>query len=205
VDNLTVYREADGATFPRFAPHRFSRLAKLDLASFIDGNRSFLGDGEALGYLKPLFKAEFLRQHALQYNSELRIGEDYMLLCEALANGAYCGVVSTAGYIYTVREGSISHRLSLADLECIAVADKRFITHYKLRPMELSAQKRREYRLNEAFVFTRLVDAIKRHDVRGAVMAMKECPLAVRHLWRPVWARMYRFRKSAKSPDSHHA
>jgi succinoglycan biosynthesis protein ExoO len=192
VDNLDVCREADGARYPMFPPAMFSRLATLDLLSFIDGNQSFLGGGISLGYLKPVFSAAFLRQHALAYDPELGIGEDYMLMCEALAQGARCAVENTAGYLYTARAGSTSHRLTPADMERIAAADKKFCARYALDAVAAKAQKRREFGIKEAYAFTQLVEAIKRRDARSALKIIAARPTAAWHLWRPAWARIAR-------------
>jgi len=194
VDNINIYREADQSTYPMFAPHQFSRFSVLTLANFIDGNHCFLG-GSALGYLKPIFKTEFLRKHELRYDPALRIGEDYLLMCEALASGGRCAVVGTPGYLYTVRAGSISHRLTLADLERIADGDKKFLAHHKLDLAAARAQKRRNYAVREARAFIKLVDAIKARDLKACANAIAEYPPAALHLWRPVWVRMKRLFK----------
>lgn len=192
VDNLTAFREEDGATYPMFDPPRFARLMTLDLARFIDGNRSLFDGGEALGYLKPLFKTEFLRRHNLRYEPDIRIGEDYLLMCGALASGARCGVVGNAGYLYTMRKGSISHRLALADVERMQGGDRRFLAHHKLGPMAALAQKRRDRALIDAAAYIQLVDAIKARDFRAALRITTQNPLAARHLWEPVWVRVKR-------------
>jgi succinoglycan biosynthesis protein ExoO len=197
VDNLTVFREEDGTTYPMFNPPHFARLMTLDLAHFIDGNRSLFGGAEALGYLKPLFKTEFLRRHNLRYEPDIRIGEDYLLMCEALAYGARCGVVGNAGYLYTVRKGSISHRLTLADVERMQAGDRRFLARHKLGPMAALAQKRRDRALKEAADYIRLVDAIKARNFREALRIATRYPLAARHLWEPVWVRVKRLFKKA--------
>jgi succinoglycan biosynthesis protein ExoO len=198
VDNLAAYREADGAEYPMFNPVRFARLGVLDLAHFIDGNRFFLGNGEALGYVKPIFAASFLKQRNLRYDHDLRIGEDYLLLCEALANGARCIVEPQAGYRYTVRKGSISHRLTPADVERIADGDRTFLARHSLGPAAAQAQKRREYGLKEALAYTRLLDALKQRSVREAFRAVRQCPPAARHLWQPVRVRVRRLFRGGK-------
>lgn len=192
VDNLEVFREADSAHYPMFAPADFTRLGMLDLRTFIAGNCSFLGGGIAYGYLKPMFSTAFLRQYELSYDREIRIGEDYMLLAEALAHGARCVVEPSLGYAYTVRAGSISHRLSLADVTRIANGDKKFIARYRLDGATARAQAQREHALKEAFAYTNLLNALKQRDVRSAMAAIGSCPKATRHLWRPLWLRIKR-------------
>lgn len=196
VDNITVRREADGREFLMFPPSRLSRFPVLTLADFIAGNQSFLG-GYCFGYLKPIFSARFLRENALAYHPEIRIGEDYMLMAEALACGAVCVTESSAGYAYTARAGSTSHRLNLADVNRIAAADHAFTARHRLDADAARAQRSRERHLQQAYRFTLLVDALKRRDLKTSLQIVKASPYAALPLWRPVYARLQRLRRYA--------
>jgi succinoglycan biosynthesis protein ExoU len=96
----------------------------LDLATFVGGNISHRKRlrGE-LGFLKPIIRREFLRKHALRYDEELRLGEDYALYTKALIAGARFCVVGARGYVATQRQGSISAQHSADDLERMARFD----------------------------------------------------------------------------------
>jgi succinoglycan biosynthesis protein ExoO len=190
VDNLRAIRESDNTEKPMFNPARFARMKQLDLARFIKGNQCFLGGGEALGYLKPILSASFLRKHSLRYDPDIHIGEDYMMMAQALACGAVCVVDPHQGYNYTVRTGSISHRLSLDNIDRIAKADKKLLANVSLDPKAAAAQKNRTYRLNEARDFTFLVDDIKNRNLASTFKVVLSRPTVLRHLWRPVWARI---------------
>jgi len=199
VDNLTVHREADGAEYPMYQPAWFSRIGMLDLAAFITGNSSFLG-GISLGYLKPLISTPFIRSHKLAYDPAIRIGEDYILLCDALAEGARCVVEPTAGYLYSVRKGSISHRLSLEDVKRISDGDKRFLARHMLSTTAVRAQKVRERGLKEVNAFIQLVEAIKRRDMSAALRIIAKHPSVPLHLWEAVWIRAKRlFKRNRQS------
>jgi succinoglycan biosynthesis protein ExoO len=191
VDNLMVFRECDGAIFPMFSPAKFQRTTVIDLAAFIRGNQNFFC-GYSLGYLKPVFSAEFLRRHNLAYDSSLRIGEDYLFMCDVLAKGAVCAVDHAAGYAYTVRRGSVSHRLRLEDIDRIRTGNKKFISRHKLEPAAAKAQLCRERGLQEIYAFTLLVEAIKQKNLGGVFKAFRLSPLAAINLWRPLWARMFK-------------
>ena len=193
VDNLTIRREADGVCRPMYSPAALGD-SPLTLAAFINGNTEFLG-GTSLGYLKPVFSAAFLRRHGLAYDPAVMIGEDYLLLAGALACGAVCAIEPTAGYLYTVRAGSISHRLALADIARIAAGDRRFVARYRLDPAAQRAQIRRTAKLADAAAFTQLVDALKARDIKRAVKAVLNRPLALLPLWQPVRARLPRLRR----------
>lgn len=193
VDNINVYREEDGKTFQMFPKSWFSGLDIIALADFIDGNKSFFGGGYPLGYLKPVFLKEFLFSRCLFYDPDIRIGEDYMLFAGLLANGALCVVEQSAGYVYTVRSGSISHRLSLDDIKRIYAGDKKFTSRYVLDAESAKAQKRREASLDEIYRFTLLVNALKRLDIVAVLKVILLYPLAARHLWRPFYARTEKY------------
>ncbi len=188
VDNLSVYRESDGVIFPMFTPARLARLPLLGLADFIAGNQSFTG-GYALGYMKPLISAEFLHGNKLRYQEDLRIGEDYFLLAQALVAGARCIIDPTEGYLYTARAGSASHRLTGADILKIIANDTRLLSLHKLPLAAAKAQRKRQINLKEAYAYAYLVDAIKSRNLPSALRAAAASPRAIRHLWRPVWVR----------------
>ncbi|HEU5047105.1 MAG TPA: glycosyltransferase family 2 protein [Rickettsiales bacterium] len=191
VDNIVVQREQDGREFLMFPTERFTKMPYITLADFIAGNQSFLG-GYCLGYLKPIFSAHFLQRMQLAYRPEIRIGEDYMLMAEALANQAVCVTEPTAGYAYTARAGSTSHRLRLEDVNRIATADRLFLTHHTLDPRAAAAQQRRERHLQQAYRFTQLVDALKCRDLKAALKIVLSSPQAAWPLWRPACVRIQR-------------
>jgi len=194
VDNLEVRRESDKVCFPMFKPEKFARMEMLDLATFIRGN-IFLLRRWTLGYLKPIFSAQFLRHHQLGYDPYLHIGEDYNLLATALACGARCAVEATCGYFYTVRSGSMSYRLSIPEIirminGDMINGDKKFLTKYPLVSAARRAQKWRSLSLNEALAYLQLVDALKQKDVAKAFKICGSRPTATLHLWRPIWVRI---------------
>jgi succinoglycan biosynthesis protein ExoO len=200
VDNLVARRVTDKAEYPMFPPASFSRIGVLTLERFTSVKRFFPGGRTSLGYLKPVFRAEFLRQHGLCYDPALRIGEDYLLMCEALASGPRCAVEPEAGYLYTVlRAGSLTSRLTLADVDRMAEGDKKFLARYKLSPAAARMQRRQEYDLKEYYAYAKLADALKRRDVKGALKAAVDRPLITRHLWQPARRRAERLFKNFRA------
>ena len=98
-----------------------SRL--MSLADFIEGNipRPGISRGE-LGFLKPVIRREMLVGTALDYDETLRLGEDFILYCEALAAGARFRLVGQCGYVAVERAHSLSGRHRTADLAALATA-----------------------------------------------------------------------------------
>ncbi|NCP24910.1 MAG: glycosyltransferase family 2 protein [Erythrobacter sp.] len=94
-----------------------SQAMELDFTSFVDGNIPRHGKprGE-LGFLKPVMRREFLVRHDLDYAEDCRLGEDFLLYCEALAKGARYRVIANCGYAALVRENSLSGLHSVNDL-----------------------------------------------------------------------------------------
>ena len=94
-----------------------SEAMELDFATFVEGNIPEHGKprGE-LGFLKPVMRREFLVRHDLDYAEDCRLGEDFLLYCEALAKGARYRVIANCGYGALVRENSLSGMHSVNDL-----------------------------------------------------------------------------------------
>jgi len=191
VDNLNVYHEDSKSISLMFTSPEFQSPTLIDLAHFIRGNQMFLG-GYTLGYLKPLFRSAFLESHNLSYSTDIRIGEDYLLMAECLAKGAKCITCPQAGYRYTVRADSISHRLNQDAVSRIENADKYFISKYSLAGEALRAQTKRTDKLKLAFAFTELVEAIKGKRIADIVRILARQPTCIFYLWRPVAARLQR-------------
>lgn len=163
VDNLMIHREVDQKESLMFPEKSLASIDKLNLPTFLLEKVS--GTNYVLGYVKPIIQLSFLRKYNISYETELRVGEDYIFLAEALASGAVCAVEPAAGYSYTVRTGSISHRLSLADIERILVADNKFNDKYKLDQASLKAQKKRRLNFKKEYYFLMQVNALKKKNI----------------------------------------
>ncbi|MFZ4542145.1 MAG: glycosyltransferase family 2 protein [Rickettsiales bacterium] len=194
VDNQLVMKEVDGGTSLMFPD--LAALTEMSAADFIKGNDDYIGPVWGYGYMKPLFRADFLREHGLAYRETISIGEDFILMLEALASGARCVVDVEAGYGYTVRADSISSKLTPEAVARIQKEDAWFFDKYKLDSKSLAAQRVRARNLVEAYQFNRLVGAIKGRNVVEALKVSVTSPRVLRHLMVPVGmrvARAYRF------------
>jgi succinoglycan biosynthesis protein ExoO len=60
-----------------------------------------------LGWMQPVIRRDFLRQHAITWRP-IRHGEDMLFLMEVLLAGARAELLGTPGYLYTQRRGSRS-------------------------------------------------------------------------------------------------
>lgn len=107
-----VRLDADGLPVSRAlpqgpAPYSFA----LDPAAYCDDNVPMAGRF-GTGYLKPIVSARFVAAHGLAYDPAVRIGEDFLFWLEALLAGGRYVVSSQAGYLYSARPGSLSHRIA---------------------------------------------------------------------------------------------
>ena len=66
----------------------------------------------SLGYLKPVFRRSFVKQHHIRYDEGLRTGEDLLYLLSVLTHGGKVMCVDAPLYVYTMQVGSASGKLS---------------------------------------------------------------------------------------------
>jgi len=86
VDNLDVVY-TDGRPMETMFPEEFlEERPVLTLEDFISSNILFRSTFN-FGYMKPMFRRDFLNNEALRFREDIRIGEDYILLASALAAG----------------------------------------------------------------------------------------------------------------------
>ncbi len=108
------------------------------------------------GYLKPMFRREFLEREGLRYRTEYRVGEDFYLYAECLCRSASFYGIDYAGYIYRRRETSLT-RSGGWPLRNLAEMSGAILDEYgpKLTPAARSALERRRRALDR---YARLAD-----------------------------------------------
>lgn len=177
-DDLLLFYE-DG-TAPRLmlgddAEQSFVVSTERWLLAGVDGS-------PALGYLKPLIFAERLK--TLRYDESLRIGEDFDLVLRLLLQGAKLLVVPEPFYLYRRHSGSISHRLSVADMEAMVARQEELAqAHAPLEAGLAAAFKRRLDTLKQGLGYERLVASIKSRRVGSALSQIVRDPAHLGRLW----------------------
>ncbi|NWJ24244.1 glycosyltransferase family 2 protein [Rhizobium sp. RM] len=199
VDNLDVVYLDDRPMDTMFPEDMLENMPVLTLEQFIGSNVLFRTTFN-FGYMKPMFRRNFLNDNALRFREEIRIGEDYILLASALAAGGLCVIEPKPGYIYNIREGSISRVLEISHVEAMMKADRDFLSHYTLLPAAMDAQKARSRSLSLAFNFLTLVEDIKRRSILGVLKTTIKDPAVIGHLRMPVAVRLRRLREALFSP-----
>ncbi|WP_265519655.1 glycosyltransferase family 2 protein [Nitratireductor luteus] len=190
VDNLFVAGPEE-CRKTMFSVRHLEKLGHLTLAGFIRSNRIFETKYN-FGYMKPLFERAFVEAHALRYDEDLRIGEDFLFLAAALAKGALCTVEPQPGYLYNVRNGSISRVLDARHVAAMLAADAGFEREHDLDPAARQALWARRRSLRQAQSFLSVVQHLKEKALLKAARAAVRDPAALRHLRMPISARLRR-------------
>jgi len=196
VDNIDVVPLEGGQPTAMFSRADLEARKTLELADFIESNIIF-GSTFNFGYMKPIFRREFLNEHGLRFDENLRIGEDYILLASAIASGGICAIEPEAGYVYHLRHGSISRVLKPEHLTAMLAGDEKFLGRFTLERQAMAAQLRRTQSIREAASFLTLVDQIKKRSVGGILKTAIDNPRALKHLRMPIAVRMRRFARAA--------
>jgi succinoglycan biosynthesis protein ExoO len=189
-DNMLIFD--DRAAVPPIALLPAGPAAWIDLAAYIRSNALYQR-GPALGYLKPLIRSAFLRDHGGHYNADMRIAEDYDLIARLLAHGARFRVTADMTYFYRKHGTSISHRLARRTIAPMLRADDAFRLDFAPLPSSVvSALDHRRRSLETALAFADVVDAIKQRRWMAAINATCAMPRVVGLLRLPVLARLRR-------------
>jgi succinoglycan biosynthesis protein ExoO len=191
VDNIEVAKAGEAFRSTMFAEGFLEKFPEITLADFIASNVVF-ETTFSFGYMKPIFRRDFLDEHGLRYDEVLRIGEDYIFLASALARGGRCVVEPHAGYVYHIRDGSISRVLELPHVQAMLAADAAFLRDHKLDALAKAAQARRTRSLEQAASFLTLVEHLKARSPWKAMVTALRDPVALRHLRMPIAVRLRR-------------
>jgi succinoglycan biosynthesis protein ExoU len=124
-DNIAFVQEGEGRRAALDALPRGDAARPLRLTEFAHRNISRAGRrrGE-LGFLKPLFRRDFLLNHGLRYAEHVRLGEDFLLYAEAMIQGARFWIAERCGYLAVERSGSLSGRHATADLHALELGSR---------------------------------------------------------------------------------
>lgn len=166
---------------------------RIDLEGYILRN---LSGQHGLGYLKPVFRRHFLDSHHIRYRDDIRIGEDFAIVCDMLTAGAIFLRRRSAGYDYTVHPRSTSHRINLRQLDRMIDYDCEWLAQHgwRLGPGPLRAMRRHLADLRTQRAFSSMVADIKNMRLRSFLASACGNPSALRQFGTPAKARMERLR-----------
>lgn len=198
-DNLILFD--DKAVLPPLAfleGRRLDGAQWIGLVDYLEQTRMH-GRAPNLGFLKPLFRREWLNRNGLRYDCDLRIAEDDDLVVRALLAGARYRLVPEPLYFYRKHGASISHRLSPANadrmVKAIARVEPAFATQ---PPAARRAWKRRARSIRAAAAFVHMIDAIKAGRPADLVHAALSQPQGLLLFRQPVAAKLSRLLPSVR-------
>lgn len=193
-DNLLAFEDGtepqDGRPF--LSGRAFSEARWITLAEVIASSRMY-AKTPGLGYLKPMIRAEALRESGVRYDPRLRIGEDYDVLLRLLARGLTLRLEPAALYLSRRHAASISHALRRDHLEAMLRADAAFEADTPdMAPAARRAQAARRRSLQRALVYDEIVQRLKGRDLAGGLVRAAAAPGVWPLLTLPVQARLKR-------------
>jgi succinoglycan biosynthesis protein ExoU len=125
-------------------------------------------DRAELGFIKPLMRMSFLRQHHLLYQSHMRLGEDYELYARALGLGARLILVPARGYVSVVRPNSLSGNHSENDLRNLRECDDDLMRDLPLTPRDCAALRQHYLSVDCRYQWRMLIAAVKARNIGAA-------------------------------------
>ncbi len=189
-DNLLPFGEGV-VEAPMFAIAPRSGARQLTLKDYFERTRLFSSQA-APGYLKPMIRREAIDRTGLRYNAALRIGEDDELVVRALNANLRYVVCDYAGYRYRRHNSSISHRLSLANLDRMMVAEQKIAAYVAPAIARSPAYRGRLKALQRGHAFTKSIEELKAGDYFKAALTLAKNPSALRLYRMPLAARLQR-------------
>lgn len=187
-DDLLVFGE--GLAPAPLLSARQRSLGWVSAAAFIASNELYARE-PALGYLKPLIRRSFLREHAISYDETLQIGEDYDLIVKLLSKGARFRLIPALSYFYRKHGHSISHRMVGDHVRRMLAADDRLCTLFSDDCSEVRrAFARRRASLTRAAAYDSIIAALKNRRWWAAIANSLRHPRALPLLRMPLAARL---------------
>jgi len=134
----------------------------VDLAAFMRGNEMFHPMAR-FGYVKAMFRSEFMRANQILHQEDIQIGEDYHLCLSCLLANARFIVTSQSYYKYRTRQGSLSWRITKQQVDRLIKAhnDLKLQDRYADNAEVLAAGSAYAGALEKAGALAGLVDAAK--------------------------------------------
>lgn len=132
----------------------------------------------SLGYLKPLIRLDFLKDHGIAYDTSLRNSEDTHLILDCLAAGAKVLFDPEADYFYTVRPDSISYRVDPAHIDNLLAAEETFVARNRasLSARELALLEARQQNMSDMVQTERVMHALRDRHFAAAFALVRRRP-----------------------------
>ncbi len=172
---------------PFLAEDEVDPAQPVTLESYVAAN-AMTPDSRNYGYLKPMFRREFLDRHKIRYDETLRNSEDYHIVLALLAAGAKVVISPRPDYLYQVSAGSISHRVAPALIARLIEADDRFERRLGAArtPALTDLLAQRRLNLTNMMHAESVLQAIKDRRLTAAVAMLAARPRTVARVFRQI-------------------
>lgn len=173
-DNLLLVSEEDcSAGVPLIPRVLLSDERPLALPEFIERN---IADprypGCNYGFLKPIFRAEFLRAKGLQYDESVRFAEDFTLYVACLRAGATWWLSPEPTYRYCIRSGSLTQIQTVHDLGRLRATQASLLAEAADDPRLATLIRRHARVVDRCFYYRSFTDDIKAGRRRAATRTL---------------------------------
>ncbi len=160
---------------------------RIDLVEFIAGNTTNgRGPRASYGFMHPIIRRSFLREHGVRYDQHNRFGEDFLFYLECLLQDACWWVTPDAMYFYTVRDGSLTEKQSSEDLSRIRAFEARLLSDPRIvgDRVLLRVLRRHKRTIDRNYYYRSFTDAVKAKRLRDAWRVLLDSPVSAPHIVR---------------------
>jgi succinoglycan biosynthesis protein ExoO len=177
-----VYYINDGEELPwstlfTESEKKVDKIIQIDPVFFVNTDMPGVG-GLTLGLSKPIINREFLSKHKIEYQDNIRLGQDFWLYLECLARGATFFITPEAYYFYRSRLGSLTKKSKIERYEQFCEASEFFLQKDFVKGNHelLEAVSNRLQRLRKIRAYFQVVDTIKQGNLWQIVIDMIRNP-----------------------------
>lgn len=165
------------STLIRESGHEILTPRRIDPVFFVKTD-VYGQKGLHLGLSKPLIKRSFLSNHGIEYDLNLRMGQDFWLYLKCLAIGARYVLLPDAYYYYRFRPGSLVKQSKVARLNGYCRAAQSFLQQPEIKNNPELAQALSHnlsvFERNRAYY--RVVEPLKQKQLSQALIEMVRNP-----------------------------
>jgi succinoglycan biosynthesis protein ExoO len=104
-DNLVMWDPVADVQFKPCYYELSESQKEITLLDVFGADDNFNFSKTSFSLMKPICRRKFLADHKLEYNENLKVGEDFALLAESLFSGAKVILIEEAYYIYSMPSG----------------------------------------------------------------------------------------------------
>ncbi len=126
-----LYLIKDGETSPwstliEESGESIDKTLQIDIVYFVETD-VYGQPGLHLGLSKPLFKREFLVKHGIEYDENIRMGQDFWIDMKCLIKGARFFIEPKPYYFYRSRPGSLVYQSQISRINQYCEATSSFM------------------------------------------------------------------------------